>query len=396
MKKLKMQLFGSVCLTDGENVLDEETFRSNKLTRLLVYILINRKNILTHQKIIEEFWDEKSKNPEAALKNQIYLIRNALKKLGDETFILTMPGAYHWNPEIEVETDYEEFEYLIQELKQKSAAGGDNQKKMELCRRISDLYKDNVSGKVAHESWMLPKVVWYQASYMETMKIMCALMEKQGKWHEIELINRQLMHLEYFDEDVHCWLMKSLYGQKRYDMVRNHYEIACRTFYENLGTRHPEKLKVTYRELLQKTENTIMEMERLMVDVLEEKMTRGAYFCSYQIFRMLYQIDARRFERSGIAEYMLLFTLRLRGNSNVVDQMLMEGLNILEDSIRNSLRAGDVVSRYSRTQFVALLPMCNYESAVKVAERVQKNFRKAAGKNSIELSYELAELSASE
>lgn len=75
-----------------------------------------------------------------------------------------------------------------------------------------------------------------------------------------------------------------------------------------------------------------------------------------------------------------------------VDKLLMKGMEELETSIRSSLRTGDVASRYSKTQFIVLLPMCSYESAAKVVMRIQKNFQRTFGKSSLELSYELAEL----
>ena len=57
MKKLKMQLFGSFRLDNGEAILGEENFRFNKPTRLLVYLLMNREHMLTHRQLIETFWD---------------------------------------------------------------------------------------------------------------------------------------------------------------------------------------------------------------------------------------------------------------------------------------------------------------------------------------------------
>ena len=89
-----MQLFGSFCLRYGEAIMGEEQLRSNKLTRILVYILMNRYSILTHQKLIEVFWEDDSRNPEGALKNAMYRLRNELKVLGTENFICTLPEAY--------------------------------------------------------------------------------------------------------------------------------------------------------------------------------------------------------------------------------------------------------------------------------------------------------------
>ena len=71
----------------------------------------------------------------------------------------------------------------------------------------------------------------------------------------------------------------------------------------------------------------------------------------------------------------------------------MEGMEILEKLLRKHLRIGDVVARYSKTQFIIMLPVCTYESAISVAERLKKRFEKSIGKLRLELLCELDEIS---
>lgn len=389
MKKLEMQLFGTFFLSDGKTVLDEKTLHSKKLTQLLVYILMNRHSVLTHQKLIEVFWDGSSKNPEAALKNQIYLIRNALKELGPEEYLCTVPGAYRWNPEIEVETDYEVFEEIANTIKENEL---ETQEKIRLCRKLISCYKGNVFKKISDEPWILPKVIWFQSVYMDTVKVLCGLLAEQKEWEEIEMICSQVLQMDPLDEDIHCWLLYSLSGQKKYDKALNHYEKANKQFYESIGVQNPEKLRATFKEILSETENSAMDMDHLINEIREKNTPQGVFFCDYQIFRQIYQMESRRIDRIGAAEHIILFTLKIRGNEMAVDKLLMKGMEELETSIRSSLRTGDVASRYSKTQFIVLLPMCSYESAAKVVMRIQKNFQRTFGKSSLELSYELAEL----
>lgn len=200
MEKIKMQLFGSFSLTCGERVLGEKQIRSNKLTRLLVYILMNRNCVLSHQKLIEVFWEDESRNPEGALKNAVYRLRNILKALGEENYISTLQDAYQWNPEICVESDYEKFEALNKGLRETDEEG----KKKVFCRELIDCYGGNVSAKLAIEEWMMPKVIWYQSVYMEAIKMYCKILEQEKQWSELEMnCNRALLE-DPVDEDVHC------------------------------------------------------------------------------------------------------------------------------------------------------------------------------------------------
>ena len=141
----------------------------------------------------------------------------------------------------------------------------------------------------------------------------------------------------------------------------------------------------------------ITDIGKILEEAREQDVPDGVFFCDYQIFRQIYRMEMRRVDRLGIAEFIILLTLRRnsriwRGSN--IDHGLIEGMDILEHAVRESLRVGDVASKYSPTQVIVLLPTCTYESGVKVAERIQKNFRKNIGKRKIELMYELAELSA--
>lgn len=395
MKTVKMQLFGSFSLTDGDAVLGEETLRSGKLTRMLAYIIMNRDSVLTHQKLIEVFWEDNSRNPDGALKNLMYRLRTALKVLGKETYVCTLPGAYRWNPEIEVETDYEQFEQMTAGLR---GMGPETEKeeKKKVCRDIIACYRGNVSGRISDESWILPKVTWYQSLYMDTIKVLCEIYEEERNWYDLEMICNQALGVDVLDEDIHCSLIRSLYGQRKYDLAMFRYEKANKLFYENMGIRHPEKLRSVFREMMAGTGEYTTDINSILEEAREPDKPEGVFFCDYQIFRQIYRMEARRIERMGVAEYVVLLTVRRdgrrRGESSL-DQGLIEGLEILESVLKDSLRIGDVASRYSPTQFIILLPTCSYESGITVIERIQKSFYKNIGKRRLELLFELTELS---
>ncbi len=393
MKKIKMQLFGSFLLANETAVLGEEKIYSNRLTRLLAYLLIYRNCELTHGQLIEVFVEEDSKNPENALRNLMYRVRSELKVLGDETFICTLPGMYRWNPEIEVETDYEQFEKLSAKLR----GTEDEEEREKLCRDIISCYKGNVSAKVADESWILPKVTRYRSVYMDAVKMLCLLLEKKEKWDEIEMICNQALHVDSLDEDVYCLLIKSLHGQKKYDLALSQYETAGRLFYEEMGIRNLEKLKEVFQSMIVENGKYITNIRKILEEVREQDTPYGVFFCDYHVFRQIYRMEMRRADRLGIAEFIILLTLRNGGRIRTAadtDSELLEGMDKLEQSIRTSLRIGDVASKYSPTQVIVLLPTCTYESGIKVAKRIQKNFKENIRKQKLELTYELAELSA--
>ena len=392
---IKMQLFGSFTLTGENGVLREDELHSGKLTKLLAYILIHRDRMLTHRQLVDVFWEDNSRNPVGALKNLMYRLRTELKVLGDGQYICTLPGAYRWNPEIPVETDYEQFENRIAQLRVTSGA----EEKKELCREIVRCYSGSVSPRIADEAWILPKATWYQSMYMNTVKSLCMILEKEENWSELEVICNQALRLDALDEDIYCWEIRSLCGQKKHDLALIQYEKANKIFYESMGVRNPEKLYNVFREVMSETSGHTADIGKLLSDTRETKAPDGVFFCDYQIFRQIYQIEARRINRLGLAEHIMLLTLRRSGqprqpSTSGADPVITEGMLLLEKVIRRSLRIGDVAARYSPTQFIVLLPACSYEAGVTVATRIQKRFCSSIGRRKLELAADLAELTA--
>ena len=388
-----MQLFGSFSLTYGENVLTEEALRSNKITKMLVYFLINRDSILSRQRLIELLWEEDpdTKKPEGALKNMMYRIRTALKVLGDEEFIQTVQSGYRWNPEIEVESDYEQLEKLGNELTQSEHLNQTEKKK--LCSRILDGYQNHITAVLLNEPWMQAKATAYQAHYLNAGNILCAILEEEKDWEQLEIISKNVLCADALDPLFHGYLLNSLYGQKKYDYALVQYEKSKKLMYENKRTIPTDKFRRIFQERMAEIDEQPSDMEHLLEDAREPEPSGGVYFCDYQIFRQIYRIELRRMERLGIAEHMLLLTLRknpFTQNTETADHIMKEAMDLLERFIRTDLRTGDMASRYSYSQFIVLLPMCNYDDGIKVAERLRKNFREIYRSSDLELTYELA------
>lgn len=389
---IKVQLFGKFTLMNGEKVLDEEALHSKKLIRMLAYIIVNRDSILPHRKLIEVFWEDETRHPEGALKNLMYRLRAVLKEFGDEPYICTLPGAYRWNPEIRVETDYERFEELAAKVR---AAQARDEETGRLCEEALACYQGNVSARIADEPWIVSRTIWYQSLYMDIAKTLCAVYRKEEKWDLLERTCNQALAVDAYDEDVHCWMLESLRGQKKYKLATTHYERTAKLFYSNMGIRLSGRILEIYQSLMRESGGATSSIAALIRETRESRSPEGAYLCEYSVFRQIYRVEARRITRLGIAEYILMLTVQAKNsvftNGN---PEIDKAMDALERVICRYLRAGDVVSRYGSTQFVAMLPTCSYESGLGVAERICRNFKKYAEKFHCEIVCELAELSA--
>ena len=390
---MQMNIFGGFSLSDGQVSVNESTLHSNKLNRLLIYILLHRDRDLSHQELIDTFWQEEhSRNPEGALKNLVYRLRSELRVFGTQELILTLPGAYRWNPEVRLQTDYEEMDALTEAVKKEDMP----ERKRYLAEKAIVLYKKEAPFRASQESWLLSRLTYYRLQYLETVKVLCGIYEKEQEWDAIERVTTQALDVDGLDEDLHYWRIKSQIGAQNYEQALQYYDYGKKLFYDHLGIRDVERFHEIYNDILSLSTNQMSDISSLVDSVTEKEEPREVFVCEYPVFREIYRVEARRIRRTGIAEYMLLITMKSSSTSKSDAQSLEEririGMQILEDLLKRTLRAGDVVAQYSNTQYVVLLSACNYESTGLVADRIECLFRTEAGKRRLVLQFEVEEV----
>lgn len=398
MKKLHMRLFGHFELEKDGRLLNEETLRSKKLTNLLIYLLINRDQLIAQQSLIDAVLGYNIKNPEGALRNLIYRLRNELKVLGDEEFIITFSGAYRWNPSLKVETDYECYEKEVERLMKllNGEPTGKPTDGQELCEKIIELYHGNVTSRLSDEIWLVPRATAYQNSCMKAIHLLSDIYQKQEAWPALERLCLRALDIDPCDVDVYCWLIRSMYQQGHADPAMRTYEKAKRLFFERRSKDEIRKLQEAFRELLAGTERAETDIRDLLQDMQEQEPLQGIFFCDYQIFREVYRMEARRAERLGIEEYLILLTMHRTSplwQNAFTDSGQMKEMETLEQIVFESLRKGDVATRFSSSQLLILLAGCNYENSLAVIDRIKRQFCRKVGKRQLELTCELQMLS---
>lgn len=389
---LKVQMFSGFSISSDTGSLDEEGIRSEMMTKLLIYILCHRQKELTVQELAEALWQEdESDNPAGALKNLMYRLRSLIKKTwGRNDFILTGRGAYSWNPEITVTLDIEDFEENIKKAEKES----EPTEKIAYYNEALNLYKGEFLPKFASEYWVASLSTYYHTTYLSAVKNLAALLEEAERYTEmVNSVNRAIQ-IDNLDETLHCCFIRALIGQNSYNQASEHYRKAVKTLYDYLGVSPSDELRGLYEDIIKKTHRH----ERDIVDVqneLQEDKTTGAYVCEYGAFKRIYSLQARQGARMGISVFLLLVTLspdeKLEKSPNC-QATIRDAMIHLEDVLRSTLRSGDPVAQYSATQYVALLPTCQFETAHMVAGRIEKSFWRNYKNTHIRLRFDMDEV----
>lgn len=356
-------------------VLNVDMIRSNMIELLLVYLLINRhKEVLTSE-LAEALWSEdESDNPLGALKNLMYRLRKLLKDtFGEDDIFITGRGSYTFNSNIYVEMDTEVFE---QQLAQAKTLLG-KEKKEKLIAALT-LYKGEFLAKQVKQHWILQQNVYYQSLCNSNLKALIDLLEKEGNYIEMEEWCVKALKYDSLDEGFQYHFILSLIKQGKTQLAMEHYMLVKQRLQDELGVDPNESLQKLYQTLLRKDNDRQLDLVVIQQDLIEKELVNEAYYCDYGIFKEIYRLEARRLKRFGISIYCCLVTcdvtLPIPTTSKLYASTMKKMMEELKKILLNDLRVGDVVSLYSKSQYVTLLPTCSVESTHIIMERILKHF----------------------
>lgn len=396
---LTVDLLGKFQIRSEAGMLNEDTIRSDMLTKLLVYLITHREHPIAIQELSEALWDEdETDNPAGALKNLMYRLRTLLRKeFGEQAYILTSRGSYSWNNELPILVDAEHFERLCEQAKK----AGSVEERINLYESALQIYQGDFIPQITDRHWAVTMSAFYHSLYLTTVKNLSESYLMTENFEKMEQVCVQALQYDSVDEQLYCSLILALTRQNKLTLAMEYYETAEKTLYSALGVRNSTKLKEVHEELLKMQKGKkAEELEDIHEDIVEEKEPEGAYMCGYPVFREIYRLEARKITRLGVAEYIILLTVTVKDaeksgiNEQTQDFLVSQAMNQLENVLVESLRIGDVASRYSDSQFVVLLPACTYECGLLVINRLLDKFQAVCSKR-IKVQADLQEVTMS-
>lgn len=389
---LSIRLFGGFSMEREGQVLTDDINRSQKLWSVLAYLVIHRDRDIPQTEFIEQFWqEENSANPASALKTLLYRIRAMIEPLfGEEVeAVISRRGSYSWNRTIPCEVDVDEFEKLCIRA---AEPGVESEERLELLRRAAALYKGMLLPKLSDQIWLMPMVTRLHTRYVTAVKELFGLLVERGFYDELSDLCLRASELDPMDESLHIMAIRALLYQGRNSAALSHYENATEMLYRNLGVRPSDELRELYTEIMSVEKGMETDLEVIQADLHETARRPGAYVCEYGFFQEAYRLEARRCDRNGSCVHIALLTVSLPDGSMPALKQLNMTMDQLLVALQTQLRSGDVVSRYSASQYVVMLPAANYENSRNVMERIISAFYRQHRHNFLKITYKIREV----
>ncbi len=390
---IEVRFFGSFHVGIAETVITESSSRAKRPWSLLQYLMVHRNKTVAKQQLIDALWPEDSSDqPEKALKNLVYRVRSnfAASNLPfAQDVILYRGGNYQLNNELHWQLDFEQFEEAYNKMLKPNI---ESEQSIQYGMQAIELYQGDFLAEQAYEDWVLPYNNYYKAMLFKCVAYVLQQLEDSGRDADIELVCSRALVFDQFEESLHLSYMNALIRQGKKAMALNHYNKMADMFYREFGVTPNEELRELYKELSNSLNSAETDLHTIKDALCESDVTNDAFYCDFEVFRNLYRLEARAAERAGQAVFVGLLTLQHAGDGALEGEALNKSMSILLEAVHYSLRRGDVVSRFSVSQYILMLPTITMENAEMVLKRVADRFDRGNQHQAISLSAKIQPL----
>ena len=371
---LKVNMLGGFSLSLGDQSIDDGSNRMRKVWLLLAYLIYCRTSRATqdhYYALLQNAGEDDSSDPAGRLKAMFYRARTMLNRLGEQAghdLIVRKNGTYAWNTDFPLQLDVETFEQLCKD------AADAQEARLALYLRAIELYKGDFLPKLSMESWVMPISAYYHQMYLDAVEQALEMLIADEKWEQAASICERALKIEPYSEQLYQNLMRCRIALGNRSAALRAYDDMSELLFSTFGVMPSEESRRLYREASKESEEHLVPAGTVRERLREPSAAKGALFCEYDFFKLLYQVQARAIIRSGEVIHIALLSVRGQRGRELPRRSLDCSMENLREIVVGNLRQGDVVTRCSVSQFILMLPQANYENSCMVCQRIIRAF----------------------
>lgn len=323
--KIKVQMFGNFRMDyNGAPFVAEKMHKESQFNRMMQALIHYSDCGIAKDKLEEIVIGERDIDaPHTALRVIVYKTKQKLAQLGlpGKNLIYLEGGIYYWTPDIEIEEDAAEFEKLYNEacalekqMPQESESAEtvcderikeieDNM--LELYVKALYLYKGEFLVAYTGETWIAQEARRYHTMFEKIINEAAYILRKRKQFKGLEKIGVYAAKVDPFNE----WeelIMEAMVETRRYDEAEELYTDVVDYYLRECGIYPSSRLL----EILEKYSNQMNHAHEILENIQEgmneqEETERGGYFCSYPVFKGIYQASIRIMKRTRVPVYLI-------------------------------------------------------------------------------------------
>lgn len=387
MPTLEITMLGEFSVSYRDKTLTEKDRRGAKMWMLLEYLIAHREREVAQNELIELLWSDNSRNPASALKTLIHRLRAVLLEILPENaeVIINNGSSYRFLPNIEYTVDSGEFVRLTKLADNELLS---RTRRANLYKRALELYRGDYLNTKAGEIWVMPVSVYFHTLYTSAVEKYVKLLFPMGKFVEICKVCEHGIIINPTDEKMHIHLIRAMAAMGEYSQAAKQYEYIKALLLEQFGAPPSSRLEELYETTVKPRNEAQTSLDVVIGDLSENSDLNGGYYCEYEVFKYIYRANCRESARNKRSLVICLFTLTdLSGAALEEQKLLSKAMSKLADCIGGSLRMSDVYTRFSRCQYLLMLPDADIDASDGIKNRILGKFRRFQQKNNVAAAF---------
>lgn len=335
-------------------------FVSNKnhsiqLTTLISYLIANKDTEIPREKLVEILWPEENcANPSGALRNLIYRARQELKKFypGQKVDCILFSGtSYSWNKNVDCDIDIYQFENYSNLAKREESP----EQRFKYNKEILKLYNGDFLPLQNNLEWVTFRNIYYKNLFTNAVLDTCSFYKRHSQYQEIIELCERASNYELLDENIHKEMIMAYLKIGKVQKALDYYHSVTELFSQKYGVDITVAMHDVYLEIIKQLPNHQVDISSLEENLRQTTIDRGSFYCNFDIFKNIYQINLRSGKRSQNKRFLVLVTLRDTRNENYLTSDIKAEIEILNKTIYEQLRSSDVYTQSSYSQFSIIL-----------------------------------------
>lgn len=390
---IRIQMMDTFTIYINERKMDQLVNKTRKGVALMQYLILNRNESVPTGRLMATLWsDERSSNPENALKTLISRLRVQLNQISDGLgrCIVSDHGAYRWECQPDMKIDVYEIEDLFERL---ITVTDKSDVTKALYDRMMMLFSGDLLQNSEQNEWVLPRATALHNKYLSAVYSYIELLKSEGNNNRIVDVCRTALDVDNFDDKLHMELMTALINTDRTSDALTQYKYVTHLNYRYLGVQPSNDMQEFYKQIVRAGKSLEFDLEAIRNELRESDEKRGAFVCEYVVFKEIFNLQMRNLERLGTTMFLGVIMI---GNPDEPMESIKQDtiMSSLLEILKQNLRKGDTITQFSPTVFAMLLPTVNYTTGSMVMERVKRIFFSKFPNSNIPFNYRVGPLSS--
>lgn len=389
---IRIQMMDTFAIYINERRIDLLVNKSRKGASLIQLLLSHRGKPVPNNRILTTLWQEdKSSNPENALKTLVSRLRTLLNQISPElgSCLVADRGAYHWELLPGMTVDLYEIDRVLAGLNEENLTLAAQEA---LFAELLALYAGDLLQNSERNEWAVVEAATLHEQFLRAMYAYIELLKGKEDYNEVICVCRRVLEVDNFDDRLHIELMKALIRVNRTSEALQQYKHVVELDYRYLGVQPSKELQEFYKQIVTSGKTLELNLEAIRTELQEDDGKRDAYVCEYAVFKEIYNLQMRNVGRMGTSMFLAIMMVRPY-NGQVMDSIRQNSImNGLLQILAQNLRKGDIITRFAPSMFAMMLPTVNYATGHMVMERIKKIFYRQYPNSNIMIDYRVGPL----